>query len=90
MSRNIIFVLKLNVMLLFEIRKDCGLTIKTTSLTPPSVTKLYLYVCIGHYMFRFLANHLQKAHQHCKGNYHYMIHKYIKLVPSNLMFLCIM
>jgi hypothetical protein len=49
-------------------------TIKTTSFTPPSVTKLYLYVCIHLYMFRFLANHLQKAHQHCKGNYHYMMY----------------
>jgi hypothetical protein len=57
--------------------------IKTTSLTPPSVTKLYLYVCIRLYMFRFLVNHLQKAHQHCKGYYHYMIHKYIKLVPTD-------
>jgi hypothetical protein len=41
-------------------------TIKTTSFTPPSVIKLYLYVCIRLYMFRFLANHLQKAYQHCK------------------------
>jgi hypothetical protein len=24
-------------------------------------------------MFRLLAIHLQMAHQHCKGNYHYMI-----------------
>jgi hypothetical protein len=44
--------------------------------------KLYLYVCIRLYMFRFLANHLQKAHQHCKGNYHYIIHKYIELVST--------
>jgi hypothetical protein len=58
-------------------------TIKTTSFTSPSVIKLYLYVCIRLYMFRFLANHLQKAHQHCKGNYQYMIHKYIKLVPTD-------
>jgi hypothetical protein len=58
-------------------------TIKTTSFTPPSVIKLYLYVCIRFYMFRFLANHLQKAYQHCKGNYHYMIYKYIKLVPTD-------
>jgi predicted lipase len=54
-----------------------------TSFIPPSVIKLYLYVCIRLYMFRFLANHLQKAYQHCKGNYHYMIHKYIKLVPTD-------
>jgi hypothetical protein len=26
----------------------------------------------------FLVNHLQKAHQLFKGNYHYMIHSYIK------------
>jgi hypothetical protein len=47
-------------------------TIKTTSFIPPSVTKLYLYVCIRLYMFRFSANHLQTAHQHCKGNYHFI------------------
>jgi hypothetical protein len=44
---------------------------------------LYLYVCIRLYMFRFLANHLQKVHQHYKGKYHYMIHKYIKLFPTD-------
>jgi hypothetical protein len=49
-------------------------TIKTTSFTPPSVIKLYLYVCIRLYMFRFLGNHLQKAYKHCKENYHYMIY----------------
>jgi hypothetical protein len=58
-------------------------TIKIASFTPPSVIKLYLYVFILLYMFRFLANHLQKAHQHCKGNYHYMIHSYIKPVPTD-------
>jgi hypothetical protein len=60
--------------------------IKTTSFTPPSVIKLYLYVCIRLYMIRFLANHLQKAYQHCKGNYHYMIYKYIKLVPTDFLY----
>jgi hypothetical protein len=54
-------------------------TIKTTSFTPPSVIKLHLYVCIRLNMFRFLANHLQKAHQHFKGNHHYMTdQKWIK------------
>jgi hypothetical protein len=58
-------------------------TIETTSFTPPSVIKLYLYVCIRLYMFRFLADHLQKANQHCKGNHHYMIYKYIKLLSTD-------
>jgi hypothetical protein len=60
--------------------------IKTTSFTPPNVIKLYLYVCIRLYMFRFLASHLQKAYQHCKGNHHYMIYKYVKLVSTDFLY----
>jgi hypothetical protein len=53
-------------------------TIKTTSFTPPNVIKLHLlfahaFTCLG-----FLVSRLQKAHQLFKGNYHYMIHSYIK------------
>jgi hypothetical protein len=53
-------------------------TIKTTSFTPPSVIKLHLLFAYSFTCFGFLVNHLQKAHQLCKGNYHYMIHIYIK------------
>jgi hypothetical protein len=53
------------------------------SLRPVWSSYIYMFVYIRLYMFRFLANHLQKVHQHCKGNYHYMIHKYIKLVPTD-------
>jgi hypothetical protein len=56
-------------------------TIKATSFTPPSVIKLYLLFVYAFTCFGFLVNHLQKAHQLCKGNYHYMIYSYIKLVP---------
>jgi hypothetical protein len=57
------------------------ISIKTTSFTPPSVIKLYLLFVYAFTYFGFLVNHLQKAHQLCKGNYHYMIYSYIKLVP---------
>jgi hypothetical protein len=53
-------------------------TIKTTSFTPPSVIKLHLLFARAFTCFGFLVNHLQKAHQLFKGNYHYMIHSYIK------------
>jgi hypothetical protein len=56
-------------------------TIRTTSFTPPSVIKLYLLFVYAFTCFGFLVNHLQKGHQLCKGNYHYMIYSYIKLVP---------
>jgi hypothetical protein len=53
-------------------------TIKITSFIPPSVIKLYLLFAHAFTCFGFLVNHLQKAHQLFKGNYHYMIHSYIK------------
>jgi hypothetical protein len=52
--------------------------IKATSFTPPSVIKLHLLFAHSFTCFGFLVNHLQKAHQLFKGNYHYMIHSYIK------------
>jgi hypothetical protein len=36
-------------------------TIKTTSFTPPSVIKLYLYVCIRLYMFDVFIYHVMVA-----------------------------
>jgi hypothetical protein len=56
---------------------------KPTSFTPPSVIKLYLFFVYAFTCFSFLVNHLQKAPQLCKGSYHYMIHNYIKLVPTD-------
>jgi hypothetical protein len=53
-------------------------SIKTTSFTPPSVIKLHLLFAHAFTCFGFLVNHLQKANQLFKGNYHYMIHIYIK------------
>jgi hypothetical protein len=53
-------------------------TIKTTSFTPPSVIKLHLLFAHAFTCFGFLVNHLQKAHQLFKVNYHCMIHSYIK------------
>jgi hypothetical protein len=55
------------------------LTIKATSFTPPSVIELHILFAYAFTCFSFLVNHLQKAHQLCKGNYHYMIHSYIKI-----------
>jgi hypothetical protein len=54
------------------------ITFKTTSFTPPSVIKLHLLLAHAFTCFRFLVNHLQKANQLFKGNYHYTIHIYIK------------
>jgi hypothetical protein len=54
--------------------------IKTTSFTPPSVIKLHLLFAHAFTRFGLLVNHLQKAHQLFKGNYHYMIHSYIKYI----------
>jgi hypothetical protein len=51
--------------------------IKTTSFTPSSVIKLHLLFAHAFTCFGFLVNHLQKAYQLFKGNYHYMIHSYI-------------
>jgi hypothetical protein len=59
-------------------------TIKTTSFIPPSVIKLHLLFAHAFTCFGFLVNHLQKAHQLFKGNYHYTIHSYIKLVYEDL------
>jgi hypothetical protein len=53
-------------------------TINTTSFIPPSVIKFHLLFAHAFTCFGFLVNHLQKAHQLFKGNYHYMIHIYIK------------
>jgi hypothetical protein len=53
-------------------------TIKTTSFTPSSVIKLHLLFAHALTCFGFLVNHLQKASQLFKGNYHCMIHSYIK------------
>jgi hypothetical protein len=44
--------------------------IKTTSFTPPSVINLHLLFAHAFTCFGFLVNHLQKAHQLFKGNYH--------------------
>jgi hypothetical protein len=55
-------------------------TIKTTSFTAPSVIKLHLLFAHAFTCFGFLVNHLQKAHQLFKRNYHYMIHSYIKKI----------
>jgi hypothetical protein len=43
-----------------------------------SVIKLHLLFAHAFTCFGFLVNHLQKAHELFKGNYHYMIHSYIK------------
>jgi hypothetical protein len=66
-----------------QINSKQHLVIKTTSFTPPSVIKLYLLSVYAFTCFGFLVNHLQKVHQLCKGNYHYVIHSYIKLVPTD-------
>jgi hypothetical protein len=55
-------------------------TIKTTSFTPPSVIKLNLLFAHAFTCFGFLVNHLQKAHQLFKGNYHYMIHSVLHFI----------
>jgi hypothetical protein len=60
------------------IGKQDLVTIKTISFTPPSVIKLHLLFAHAFTCFGVLVNHLQKAHQLFKGNYHYMIHSYIK------------
>jgi hypothetical protein len=52
-------------------------TIKTTSFTPSSVIKLHFLFAHAFTCFGFLVNHLQKAHQLFKENYHYIIHSYI-------------
>jgi hypothetical protein len=58
--------------------KEYCSTIKTTSFTPSSVIKLHLLFVHAFTCFGLLVNHLQKAHQLFKGNYHYMIHSYNK------------
>jgi hypothetical protein len=62
------------------------ITIKTTSFTPPSVIKLYLLFVYAFTCFGFLVNRLQKAHQLCKGNYHYMIHITSNWFPQIFMY----
>jgi hypothetical protein len=42
------------------------------------VIKLHLLFAHAFTCFGFLLNHLQKANQLFKGNYHYMIHIYIQ------------
>jgi hypothetical protein len=42
-----------------------GFTIKTTSFTPPSVIKLYLYVYTPLHV-SLLSSHLRKTYQHCE------------------------